>query len=216
MTEPISAQQFHESEGVEDWRVLDSGACAHFRTGSFATGLLFVNAIGELAEAANHHPDVDLRYQGVTVRLWTHSVDGLSGHDVNLARQISAAARRLGIPADPSGVQDVRVSIEVMAAPAMVGFWRALLGYRQVGGQDLLDPKGRGPSFSFRQLAAPRRDRNRIRVDVSVAHDQAGERVAAALAAGGSLLDDHQAPSRWTLADPEGNEVDIVTWMGRD
>src|SRR6266699_1190035 len=104
MTGRITPQQFHDSDGVEDWRVLAHGACAHFRTGSFAAGLTLVDAIGGLADAANHHPDVDLRYAGVTVRLISHDVLGLSERDVNLARQISAAARELDIPADPAAV----------------------------------------------------------------------------------------------------------------
>jgi 4a-hydroxytetrahydrobiopterin dehydratase len=41
-----------------------AGACAYFKTGSFRVGVALVNAIGELADAANHHPDVDLRYRG--------------------------------------------------------------------------------------------------------------------------------------------------------
>jgi hypothetical protein len=48
------------------------------------------------------------------------------------------------------------------------------------------------------------------------AHDQAEARVAAALAAGGTLVSDRFAPMWWTLADPEGNEVDLATWIGRD
>lgn len=48
MTEQITARQFHVSSGVVDWRVVDGGACAHFRTDSFATGARFVQAIAEL------------------------------------------------------------------------------------------------------------------------------------------------------------------------
>ena len=101
MIERISSEQFREAAGVEDWRVLSDVASAHFRTGSFATGLALVNAIGELAEAADHHPDIDLRYADIIVRLTTHAIDGLSERDVNLARQISAAARALNVPATP-------------------------------------------------------------------------------------------------------------------
>lgn len=81
--ESITPRQFHESVGVEDWRVVGDGACAYFRTGSFAVGARFVQAIGELAGLDDHHPDVDLRHEGVTVRLFT----------VAPARQISAVAR---------------------------------------------------------------------------------------------------------------------------
>ena len=106
MTERISPRQFHEAVGVEDWRVVGEGACAHFRTGSFAAGARLVHAISELAGLEDHHPDVDVRYGGVTVRLITitHDYYGLSERDIELARQISAVARELGVLADPSAV----------------------------------------------------------------------------------------------------------------
>ena len=216
MTERISPGQFHEAEGVKDWRVLFGGACAHFRTGSFAKGVALVDEIGRLADAANHHPDVDLRDGGVTVRLRTYNIDGLSERDVELARQISAAARELGVPAEPSAVQTVQVTIDALVGPAVMPFWRALLGYREMGGEDLVDPLGRGPSFWFQQMDAPRPQRNRVHVDVSVPHDQAEARVAAAIAAGGRLVTDRYAPAWWVLADAEGNEACVATWMGRD
>ena len=68
-------------------------ASAHFRTRSFAEGLALVDAIGEVADAVNRHPDVDLRPDGVTVRLRSGSDGRLSEHDVALARRISEAAR---------------------------------------------------------------------------------------------------------------------------
>ncbi len=216
MTERITPRQFHEAAGVEDWRALFSGVCAHFRSGSFAAGVALVDAIGRLADAANHHPDLDLRYAGVTVRLRTHEVEGLSERDVELARQISAAARELGVPADPPAVQDVQIAIDALVGPQVVPFWRAVLGYREVSDEDLLDPRGRGPSLWFQQMDAPRPQRNRVHVDVSVPHDQAEARVAAAIAAGGHLVSDQYAPAWWTLADAEDNEVDVATWMGRD
>ncbi len=217
MTERITPRQFHEAVGVEDWRVLFSGASAHFRTGSFAAGVALVDAIGRLADAADHHPDLDLRYEGVTVRLVTHDVDGLSERDIELARQISAAARELGVAADPGAVQDVQVAIDALVGPEVMPFWRAVLGYRDTGEEDhLLDPRSRGPSFFFQEMDAPRPQRNRIHIDISVPHDQAEARVAAAIAAGGHLVTDEHAPAWWTLADAEGNEADMATWMGRD
>ena len=216
MAEPMTPRRFHEAVGVEDWRVLFEGACAHFRTGSFATGVALVDAIGRLADAANHHPDVDLRHGGVMVRLMTHDVGGLSEIDVTLARQISSAARELEAPADPTAVQTVQVAIDALVRPEVMPFWRAVLGYREIGDEDLVDPFGRGPSFWFQQMDAPRPQRNRIHIDVSVPPDQAEARIEAAIAAGGRLVSEENAPAWWTLADPEGNEVDIATWMGRE
>jgi 4a-hydroxytetrahydrobiopterin dehydratase len=63
---------------------------------------------------------------------------------------------------------------------------------------------------------APGPQRNRIHLDVWVPHDQAEARIAAAIAAGGHLVTDQQAPSWWVLADAEGNEACVATWMGRD
>ncbi len=219
MTETITPQQFHEAAGIEDWRVLTNVAHAHFRTGSFAAGVALVDAIGRLADSANHHPDVDLRPDGVTLRLTTTTPEHffwLSERDVELAREISAAARELSVPADPTAVQIVQVTIDALVHPEVMPFWRAVLGYRQVGDEDLLDPHSQGPSFWFQQMDAPRPQRNRIHIDVWVPHDQAEARVAAAIAAGGHLVSDRFAPAWWTVADAEGNEADVATWMGRD
>lgn len=216
MADGISAAQFEEADGVEDWRVVAHGACAHFRTGAFATGLALVNAVAELAETANHHPDVDLRYAAVTVRLMSHDIGGLSRRDLALAQQISAAARALEVTADPAAVQVVDLAIDAQASSEVMPFWRAVLGYDQVGEEDLVDPLGRWPAIWFQEMDAPRPQRNRIHVDVWVPHDQAEPRIQAAIAAGGHLVSGEHAPAWWTLADAEGNEVDVVTWRGRD
>jgi 4a-hydroxytetrahydrobiopterin dehydratase len=187
-------------------------ACAHFRTGSFEVGVALIQAIGESAAAANHHPDVDLRPDGVSVRLFSHVVGGLSNRDVELARQISAEARKLGISADPTAVQHIQVAIDALVIAEVRPFWRAVLGYAEFGDADLLDPLRRGPSFWFQQVDVPRPQRNRIHIDVFLPHDQVEARIAAALAAGGHLVSDANAPEGWTLADSEGNEVDLAIW----
>jgi 4a-hydroxytetrahydrobiopterin dehydratase len=220
MTETITPRQFHEADGVEDWRVVGEGACTYFRTRSFEAGARLVHAISELAGLEEHHPDVDLRYGGVMVRLITITDDyyGLSERDLELARQISAIARELGVSADPSAVNTVQVSIDALVIPEVLPFWRAVLGYqdRDPDGADLIDPRGRGAPFWFQRIDAPRTQRNRIHIDVWVPHDQAEARVAGAIAAGGHLVSDEHAPEWWTLADSEGNEADVCTTMSRD
>jgi 4a-hydroxytetrahydrobiopterin dehydratase len=212
MTDRITGKQFDASSGVEDWRALWGGgfACTYFQTRSFGTGATLVHAISELTTAANHHVDVDLGSEGVTVRLFTDDPGGLSNHDVELARAISAAARKLGVSADPSGVQHVQVSIDALVTAEVLPFWRAVLGYQTVGDEDVLDPHRCGPPFTFQQMDAPRPQRNRIHIDVYVPRDQADVRIAAALAAGGHMVNDTRAPDWWTLADAEGNEVDLA------
>ena len=171
-----------------------------------------VQAIGDLATAAAHYPDVDLRPDGVTVRLFTPQAEGLTRRDVELARRISAAARGLDVAAEPAVVQHVQVAIDALVMPEVRPFWHAVLGYDEVGDEDLLDPHRRLPSFWFQQMDAPRTGRNRIHIDVYLPHDQVEARIAAALAAGGRIISDANAPGWWTLADPEGNEVDLAIW----
>jgi 4a-hydroxytetrahydrobiopterin dehydratase len=219
MTERITPQQFADANGIDDWRVLTNVAYAHFRTGSFAEGVALVDAIGKLADAASHHPDVSLRSEGVTVKLTTTTPDHffwLSERDIDMARQITQAARELGVRGDPSVVQTIQLTIDVLVPAKVMPFWRAVLGYRQVGDEDLLDPRSEGPPIWFQQMDAPRRQRNRIHLDVWVPHDQAGQRIAAAIAAGGHMVSDEFAPSWWVLADAEGNEVCLATWQDRD
>ncbi|WP_442914333.1 4a-hydroxytetrahydrobiopterin dehydratase [Kribbella sp. NBC_00709] len=94
------------------WRVADGGACAWFRTGSFAEGVSFVQAINESDEVDTRPPDVDLRAHGVAVRVFTTSPspDGLSVGDVVMARRISLVARALGLKTDPAAVHNVVIN----------------------------------------------------------------------------------------------------------
>ena len=136
--------------------------------------------------------------------------------DIALARQISAAAKELDIPADPTAVQVVNVTLDALVGADVLPFWRALLGYRQIGDDFLFDPHRRGPGFGLQQMNAARPQRNRMHLDVAVPHDQAEARIAAALAAGGHLVSDAHAPMWWVLADAEGNEACVDTWVGRE
>lgn len=182
MSDAISPQQFHDADGLEDWRVLLRRAHSVFRTGSFAVGVALVDAIGRLADAANHHPDVDLRYSCVVVRLSSHDVGGLSERDVALARGISRAAAALGVTADPAATLELEIAVDAMSRPAVRAFWHAVLAYDEVPipgvaesaeARELNDPLGHGPAFWFQQMDVPRTERNRIHVDVTVPHDVA-------------------------------------------
>ena len=98
-------------------------------------------------------------------------------------------------------------------------FWRAVLGYEyrvDNPGEDLIDPRGRGPSIWFQKTDELSSQDNRIHIDIWVPHDQVQGRIAAAIAAGGHLVTDKYAPSWWTLADSEGNVADVATPTGRD
>jgi 4a-hydroxytetrahydrobiopterin dehydratase len=112
VAEALTSEQFYDSPGVEEWRIAANVASCTFVTGTFARGVELVDAIGSLADTANHHPDVDLRYSFVTVRLTTHDVHALSDLDAALARQISVAAHGLGIVADDTTARPDRTDAE--------------------------------------------------------------------------------------------------------
>jgi len=211
MTDRIPPKRFHEV----GWRIVRDDASLHFRTGSFGAGVALVDAIGRMLDTDHDHPAVDLRPDGVTVRLGANREGRFSERDLVLAEQISSAARELGASADLTGLQHIQVAIDALVIPDVLPFWRAVLGYEQVGDEDLLDPDLAGPPLWFQQMDAPRPQRNRIHVDLYVPHDEAEARVAAAIAAGGRVVNDANAPGWWTLADPEGNEVDVASWPDR-
>ena len=215
--ERTTAKAFHEAEGVEDWRVLFSGAHAFFRVTSFEHGARFVAAIAEVAQAVGHFPDVDLRPEGVNVRTASGEYGALTQHDVELARRISTEARRLQVEPDPSQVQVVAIAVAQNAGSDVGPFWAAALGYKSLGpNEDVVDRNRRNPHVSFQQLKQSRPGRGRTHIDVSVPADQAEARVAAALAAGGRLADETHAPYWWTLASPENHGVDIAAWPDFD
>jgi 4a-hydroxytetrahydrobiopterin dehydratase len=172
----IAPSRFHEI----DWRVMAYAACTHFRTGSLAEGVALAQAISELAERSSRRPDVDLRSNGVTVRLKVDDAGELSEGDRALAGEISAAARELGITVDLTGLQQIQIAIDALVIPDVMRFWAAALGYVQVG-DALVDPHREGPTVWFQQMD-------------------------------GRIVYDGHAPDWWTLADPEGNEVDIAPW----
>jgi 4a-hydroxytetrahydrobiopterin dehydratase len=217
MTDHITARGFHHSEGVSHWRVCDGGASAWFDTSDLATGLRFALSVAALPECVGHPPDLDARSTGVMVRLNTFGPgpDGLSTLDVAAARAISEVAREHGLVADPSRISSLVLNIGSTSPAAIVPFWSAVLGLDEVDGE-LNDSLARQPVVCFQHLQDPRPGHGRIHVDVWVPHDQAEARVAAALAAGGRLVSDAPAPSWWILADPDGNEACVATWMGTD
>jgi 4a-hydroxytetrahydrobiopterin dehydratase len=222
MTEMISPSEFHAAEGAEEWRVVGDGACTFFGTASFADATRLVEAIGRLDGIEDHPPDIDVRPDGVTVRLLTKNPNGygMSTRDVEVAGAISATARELGLRGDPMAVQGFLVVPGAPNIAEVVPFWRAVLGYEprpDSPDEDLVDPHNRGPAFWFEEMKEPRGDGGgAIHVAVWLPPEQARARVEAALAAGGRLVRDKFAPSWWTLADAAGNEVDVATVENRD
>ena len=213
----VTPRQFQESEGVSDWRLLGDGANAFFRAGSLAESAKLVQAIAALPDVDSHPPAVDIRAGGINVRLVTFrkGYGGLTRRDLELAQQISAAARDLGLTADPAAVQGLIIIPGATDIKAVTPFWQAVLGYEprpDSPEEDLVDPRDRGAPLWVEQMNEPRPGNlGAIHLAVWVPSEQAQQRIEAALAAGGRMASDQHAPSWWTLADAAGNEVDIAT-----
>lgn len=208
-----------EEAGLADWRVLFSTLHARFRTGDFGTGLKLVEKIGKAAEKADHHPEIDLSYPLVDVRLSSHDAGGVTSRDVDLARQISGFAADLDVEAAPSELSVIELALDTPASEEVKPFWAALLGYEsgQEDDSELNDPAGTRPTLWFQKAEkATGEVQQRFHLDVRVPHDVAEDRVRAALDAGGSLVDDERAPTVWILADAHGNRACVTTWLGRD
>jgi len=214
--EKLTGQQVIDAH-LDDWRKLAQALHARFLTGSFATGLTFVTAVAEAAEAANHHPDVTLTYPFVDVKLISHDVSQVTQRDIDLARRISEIARGQGIDAAPSAVTELELALDTADLAAVGPFWAALLTGRpdSLQGDDVVDRSGRVPLLWFQHTDAHETPRQRFHIDLWVPHDLAGERIAAAVAAGGRVVDDENAPSFVVLADPEGNRVCVCTCLDR-
>ena len=203
---------------LDDWRLLFATLHARFRTGSFAKGVVFVDQIAAEAEKADHHPDIDLHYGFVRVRLSSHDVGGVTQRDIRLARVVSELADGLGLTPETGKLQAVEVGLDSADASEVKAFWAAVLGLKDSDTYDdeLVDPDGLLPTLWFQETDPHDPPRQRFHFDVRVAPDQAEQRVRAAIEAGGTLVSDARAPRFWVLSDKQGNKACITTWLGRD
>lgn len=190
----------------QDWRRLGRGDEAWFRADSHTQAAALAVAIADLVPDGASLPDIEVRRAGVRI-----TVDPRD-RDAGLPARISEAARAQGLVADPSVLQRVGVRIDGADPSTLTGFWRTAAAYgdADVDTADvdvLTDDLRRRPSVGFTGSAATSSLRNRLHVDV--AHPgPIGDVVAAALAEGGR----EAFSCKWysTLADPDGNEVDLV------
>jgi 4a-hydroxytetrahydrobiopterin dehydratase len=212
-TERLTGQQI-DAAHLTGWVNLLGGLQTRIRTGDFATGLSVVNAIGAAAEEMNHHPDVDLRYSRVDVRLSSHDAGGITDRDVRLARRISEIAAGAGVELDGVAPSRLELALDTPDMEAIAPFWAAVMGMERSAAQDVSDPADALPLIWFQQSGSEEL-RQRWHPDVWVNPSEVQPRIDAAVAAGGTLVSDDEAPSFWVLADPDGNRMCLCTWQDR-
>ena len=217
INERLTRQASSDAVSHLGWRHVLGTLMTSVPVASLAEAAAVTTAVVTAAEADEH---VRLDVRPDRVEIVVSAPDGLTSHDVALVQRISAVLPAHG-PGSRRTVQLLEIAIDAMDIPAIRPFWKAVLGYADESAdpsplEAVIDPVEQGPAVWFQQMDEPRPQRNRIHFDISVPHDEAEDRIGAALAAGGILLSDKEAPAFWVLADKEGNEACITTWQGRD
>jgi 4a-hydroxytetrahydrobiopterin dehydratase len=212
----LTFSQIQEQDGLADWRVILGVLRASFATPDMSAGAAFVQSIVEAANEANHHPDLVLTYPRVDADLVTHDAGGITMRDVEMARTISRIAVQMGLEPEPDRRQVMEYAVDALDIDAVRPFWSSVTGL-EADDHGNLPATGVGQvAVWFQQMDAPRPQRNRIHLDIAVPVEIAEQRVAAAVAAGGTLVSETAAPAFWVLADAEGNEVCVCTSAGRE
>ncbi|MDR7234501.1 MULTISPECIES: VOC family protein [unclassified Agrococcus] len=209
---------------LTDWRKLAQGLHARYLVDGFSAGARFVAAVGEAGDAVGHHPSVAIGHGHVDLKLSSddavyrdgegteHLVEWVTQQDVELARRITEVAAEHRLAADPASVSVIELGLDTAQSAAIAPVWAALLtGRADAQGHgspsdEIRDAAGRVPNLWFGDALEHAGSRQRFHLEVYVAPEAAQERIAGALAAGGTVVDDSDAPSLTVIADQDGNQ----------
>ena len=208
---------------LTDWRKLAQGLHARYRVDDFSTGARFVAAVGEAGDALGHHPKVSMGDAHVDLKLSSpdaiyrddegteYVVEWVTQLDVDLARRITQIAADHDLEPDPTSVSVIELGLDTADSATIAPVWAALLtGDAAAQGHgspsdEIRDATGRVPNLWFGDADSQRTPRQRFHVEVYVAPEVAEQRIAAAVAAGGTVVDDSDAPGLTVIADQDGN-----------
>ena len=209
---------------LTDWRKLAQGLHARYRVDDFGAAARFVAAVGEAGDALGHHPRVSIGKGFVDLELVSgdaiyrdeegtkHVVEWVTQQDVDLARRTTEIAAAHRVEADPASVSEIELGLDTARSATIAPVWAALLtGSAESKGRgspsdEIRDATGRVPNLWFGDADGGDSSGPRFHIEVYVAPEAAGQRIAAALAAGGTVVDDSNAPSLTVIADQDGNK----------
>ena len=138
----------------------------------------------------------------------------MTSRDVALAKTISELALAAGATPHPERTSVLELGLDSADEAAIRPFWAALLDYDTVeawGELQLRDATGRRATIWFQPTEAHDVPRQRWHLDLRIPPEVVEDRIAAAIEAGGELVDDTAAPAFWVLADPQGNRACLTT-----
>ena len=208
---------------LADWRKLAQGLHARYRIDDFSAGARFIIAVGEAGTALGHHPTVALGTGHVDLKLVSadaiyrddegieHVVEWVTQKDIDLARVITGIAADHGLDADPGSVSVLELGLDTGQSASIAPVWAALLtGKAESQGHgspsdEIRDASGRVPNLWFGDADENGATDQRFHIEVYVASEVLQQRVAAAVAAGGTIVDDSEAPGLTVIADQDGN-----------
>jgi len=209
---------------LADWRKLAQGLHARYVVDDFGSGVRFVAAIGEAGDVLGHHPRVAIGKGYVDLELVTddaiyrddedteHVIEWVTQQDVDLARRITEIAADHKVEADPASVSEIELGLDTPRSATIGPVWAALLTGsaesqgRGTPGDEIRDATGRVPNLWFGEVDQGDPSGSRFHIEVYVAPEVAEPRIAAAVAAGGTIVDDSDAPSLTVIADQDGNK----------
>jgi len=209
---------------LTDWRKLAQGLHARYLVDDFGAGARFVTAVGAAGDALGHHPSVSIGNGYVDLKLVSadaiyrddegteHVVEWVTQKDVDLARRITEIAADHGVDADPASVSVIELGLDTAHSATIAPVWAALLtGNAEAQGHgspsdEIRDATGRVPNLWFGGAGENVTPSQRFHVEVYVAPEVAEQRIAAAVAAGGTVVDDSNAPSLTVISDQDGNK----------
>jgi 4a-hydroxytetrahydrobiopterin dehydratase len=224
----LTGKQIADAD-LADWRKLGQGLHARYVVGDFEAAVRFVAAVGAAGDELGHHPHVTMGDGYVDFKLLSndavyrdgngveHVVDWVTQHDVDLARRISEVAGEQAVAADTASITAIELALDTAHAATIAPVWAALLTGstdargRGTIGDDIRDATERVPILWFQDTDEHETPRQRFHLDVWVPPEVADQRIAAAVAAGGTIVDDSQAPSYTVIADPDGNKACVCT-----
>ncbi|MDX6261234.1 MAG: 4a-hydroxytetrahydrobiopterin dehydratase [Kribbellaceae bacterium] len=209
---------------LTDWRKLAQGLHARYLVDDFGAGVRFVAAVGEAGDALGHHPRVSIGKGYVDLELVTddaiyrddegteYVVEWVTQQDVDLARRITEIAADHRVAADPASVSEIELGLDTVSSATIAPVWAALLTGsadsqgRGTPGDEIRDATVRVPNLWFGDADEDETPGQRFHIEVYVAPEVAAQRIAAAVAAGGTVVDDSNAPALTVLADQDGNK----------
>jgi 4a-hydroxytetrahydrobiopterin dehydratase len=224
----VKGAQIDEAK-LSDWRKLGQGLHARYLVDDFGSGARFVASVGQAGDALGHHPRVAMGDGYVDLKLISedavyrdgegneHIVEWVTQKDIDLAQRITEIAADQAVTADPASITTIELAVDTANAALIAPVWAVLLtgGTEAQGrgsiGSDIRDATGRVPILWFQETDEHETPRQRFHLDIWVPAEVAEQRIAAAVAAGGIVVDDSQAPAFTVIADQDGNKACVCT-----